>query len=214
MVLQPKREPLSDLVTQIRACRLCRDQPRGVPLPHEPRPVLRVSARARLLIASQAPGIRVHASGLPFDDPSGDRLREWMGIDRTTFYDESRVAFAPMGFCFPGHDAAKGDLPPRRECRALWHDRLFDALPQIETVLAVGAYAQTYHFARLDRTFEHKLSLTEAVRAWRSVFIGLPRILPLPHPSWRNSGWLKKNPWFEAEILPMLRAETARLTRT
>lgn len=164
------------------------------------------------MVASQAPGIRVHASGLPFDDPSGDRLRDWMGLDKAIFYDETRVAFAPMGFCFPGHDAAKGDLPPRLECRALWHDRLFAALPQIETVLAIGVPAQAWHFARLGLTPQRKLSMTETVRAWRSVFVGRPRILPLPHPSWRNSGWLKKNPWFDAELLPVLRAETARLT--
>lgn len=183
----------------------------GAALPHEPRPVLRVSSTARLLVASQAPGIRVHASGLPFDDRSGDRLREWMGVDRQTFYDTARVAIAPMGFCFPGHDASKGDLPPRRECRELWHGRLFDAMPQIETILAIGVYAQSFHFARLGRADRAAASMTETVRNWRSTFSGRPKILPLPHPSWRNNGWLRQNPWFDCDLLPALRAETARL---
>jgi len=177
--------------------------------------VVRVSGRARLLVASQAPGVRVHASGLPFDDPSGDRLRAWMGIDSSIFYDEARVAFAPMGFCFPGHDRLGGDLPPRRECRLLWHDRLFEALPQIETILAVGLHAQNYHFKRLGGATPAPASMTQTVRMWRSAFENRrPRVLPLPHPSWRNNSWLKKNPWFETELLPVLRAETARLTGT
>ena len=172
--------------------------------------MLRVSSTARLLVASQAPGIRAHNSGMSFDDPSGDRLRAWMGVDRETFYDTRRIAVVPMGFCFPGHDARKGDLPPRRECRAAWHDELFAAMPQIETVLAIGAYAQDYHFARLGVARAHG-SLTDVVRDWRALFAHAPRVIPLPHPSWRNSGWLKKNPWFEAELLPVLRAEVRRL---
>lgn len=173
--------------------------------------MLRVSATAKLLVASQAPGIRAHNSGMSFDDPSGDRLRAWMGVDRETFYDTRRIAVVPMGFCFPGHDARKGDLPPRRECRATWHDELFAAMPQLETVLAIGAYAQDYHFARLDIARERGVSLTQIVRNWRSLFALSPRVIPLPHPSWRNSGWLKKNPWFESELLPVLRAEVLRL---
>ena len=205
-------ENLADLAARIRACRICRDAPLGAPLPHEPRPVLRVSTTARLLIASQAPGVRVHASGLPFDDASGDRLRFWLGLDRATFYDESRIAIAPMGFCFPGHDAKKGDLPPRRECRAHWHDLLFAAMPQIETVLAIGRYAQDYHFARLGRPLPAGQKLDDTVRGWRALVGERPRIFALPHPSWRNTGWLKRNPWFEADVLPVLRAEAARLT--
>jgi uracil-DNA glycosylase len=173
--------------------------------------VLRASTTARLLVASQAPGIRAHNSGLSFDDPSGDRLREWMGVDRETFYDTSRIAVVPMGFCFPGHDARKGDLPPRRECRAHWHDELFALMPQVETVLAIGAYAQDYHFARLGVRSRAGASLTEVVRDWRALFDAAPRVIPLPHPSWRNSGWLKRNNWFETDLLPVLRAEVRRL---
>src|SRR5690349_20304808 len=126
------------LLAEIRACRLCRDRPAGAPLPHEPRPVLQPSRTARLLVASQAPGTRVHASGMPFTDASGDRLRDWMGVDSATFYDARRIAIVPMGFCFPGQDAKGGDLPPRPECRRAWHERLFAMMPQIELVLAIG----------------------------------------------------------------------------
>lgn len=204
-------DPLETLLGEIRSCRICRDEPLAGPLPHEPRPVVRVSSTARLLVASQAPGIRVHASGLPFDDRSGDRLRDWMGVDRETFYDVSRIAFAPMGFCFPGYDASGSDLPPRRECRKTWHDRLFARLPQLECILTVGGYAQDYHLARFGLA-ERRQPMTEVVRGWRAYADTRPRVFPLPHPSWRNTGWLKKNPWFEAELLPVLRAEVARLT--
>ncbi|MCW2307623.1 uracil-DNA glycosylase [Rhodobium gokarnense] len=178
-------------------------------MPHEPRPVVRLSRTARLAICGQAPGTRVHATGLPFNDPSGDRLRDWMGIDREVFYDASRLAIVPMGFCFPGQDDKGGDLPPRRECASAWHDRLFAAMPQLELVLAIGQYAQAYHLGPLRRR-----SMTETVAAWREIMAASsgPAILPLPHPSWRNTGWLKKNQWFEAEILPILKAEVARLT--
>ena len=204
-----ENDAVQRLLSRISACRVCLDaQPA---LPQIPRPVLRVSATAKLLVASQAPGIRAHNSGMSFDDPSGDRLRGWMGVDRDTFYDTGRIAVVPMGFCFPGHDARKGDLPPRRECRATRHDELFAAMPQLETVLAIGAYAQDYHFTRLDIARERGASLTQIVRNWRSLFALSPRVIPLPHPSWRNSGWLKKNPWFESELLPVLRAEVLRL---
>jgi uracil-DNA glycosylase len=209
------REPegLAAIVAAVRACRICRDAPRfGPPLAHEPRPVVRLSATARLLIAGQAPGVRVHLSGVPFDDPSGDRLRAWMGVDKATFYDESRIAIIPMGLCFPGHDAHKGDLPPRRECRLEWHDRIFDQLPQIETILAIGTYAQTYHFARAGRPLRAGARLGDIVRDWRSHAGDKPKIFALPHPSWRNSGWLKRNPWFETDVLPAVRAEVKRLT--
>lgn len=203
---------LADVAARIRACRLCRDAPQhGLSLPHEPRPVLRVSSTARLLIASQAPGVRVHASGLPFNDPSGDRLRQWMDVSRDVFYDESKIAIAPMGFCFPGHTADKGDLPPRPECRASWHDELFRAMPQIECILAIGRYAQDYHFSRLGRPLPKGARLDEIVRRRAEFSGGHPKIIALPHPSWRNSGWLKRNPWFEAEVLPVLRKEVARM---
>jgi uracil-DNA glycosylase len=204
--------PLDALTARIRGCRLCRDISNGAPLPHEPRPVFRVSATARLLVASQAPGLRVHETGLPFNDPSGDRLRQWMGVDRDTFYDGSKIAIVPMGFCFPGYNELKADLPPRRECRAMWHDQLFAHLPQIETILAIGRYAQDYHFARLGRPLPKSAGVDGIVRRWREFEGERPRVFALPHPSWRNSGWLKRNPWFEAEVLPVVRGEVARLT--
>ncbi len=166
------------------------------------------SSTARLLIAGQAPGTRVHESGIPFNDPSGDRLRDWLGIGRDAFYDSARVAIAPMGFCFPGLDAKGADLPPRKECAPAWRDRLIASMPQVELVLAIGMYAQKWHLGAMrGRT------LTETVRNWRAIFERRdgPRVLPLPHPSWRNTAWLKKNPWFEAELLPVLRAEVGRL---
>jgi uracil-DNA glycosylase len=179
-----------------------------MPLPHAPRPVLQASPKARLLIVGQAPGARVHASGLPFDDPSGDRLRFWLGIGRELFYDRRKLAIVPMGFCFPGYDARGSDLPPRRECAAQWRTRLMGELPLIETIVCLGSHAQRWHMKRFCRP-----TLTETVRHWREPFdSGVPRLLPLPHPSWRNSAWLKKNPWLEAEILPVLRREVARLT--
>lgn len=182
-------------------------------MPHEPRPVLRASATARLLIAGQAPGVRVHASGKPFTDPSGDRLRQWLGIGPDIFYDERRVAIVPMGFCFPGHDAHKGDLPPRRECRGAWRDRLMAEMPQIETIFVIGSYARDYHFLRQGVAPDRGAGLGELVRNWREYADLSPRLFPLPHPSWRNSGWLKRNPWFEKDVLPAVRAEVQRLLR-
>jgi uracil-DNA glycosylase len=204
---------ISDLDTyrgEIKACRVCLDAPLKVALPHEPRPVLRVSATAKLLVASQAPGTKVHATGISFNDASGDRLRQWMNISRELFYDTSQVAIVPMGFCFPGQNAAKGDLPPRPECQATWHDGLFARMPQIETILAIGRYAQTYHFARNGRPLPKKITLDDVIRNWRDFVGEAPCIIPLPHPSWRNIGWLKRNPWFETEILPMLREVVAK----
>lgn len=204
---------LDGIAARIRACRICVETPDGAPLPHAPRPIFRVSSTARLLVAGQAPGNLVHQTGVPFNDPSGNRLRDWMGVDRETFYDVSKIAVIPMGFCFPGNDAAGGDLPPRRECRPLWHDALFAALPQIKTILAIGRYSQDYHFARLGHAVPKRASVSANVARWREFQDARPLIFPLPHPSWRNTGWLKRNPWFEAEVLPVLRAEVARLTR-
>ena len=199
-------DDLGGLAAEARACRVCRDTPTGPALPHEPRPVFVVSARARILIAGQAPGIRVHASGVPFTDPSGDRLRDWLGVDREAFYDPGNFAILPMGFCFPGLDAAGGDLPPRRECAPLWRARLIAAMPQVDLVLAIGIHAQPWHLGRT-----RSASLTETVRDWRRIFdaAAAPKIIPLPHPSWRNSGWLKRNPWFGTDLLPFLRAQIA-----
>jgi uracil-DNA glycosylase len=202
-------ERLARLLDRIRACRICRDTPRGVSMQHEPRPVLRVSASARLCLCSQAPGTRVHASGTPFTDPSGERLRSWMGVTPEEFYDPNRLAIVPMGFCFPGLDAKGGDLPPRRECAPAWRPALFAALPKFELVLLVGQYAQRWHLGR-----RAKGSLTETVANWRSYVTEDgegPRFLPMPHPSWRNNHWLKGHPWFEAELLPFLRREVRRL---
>ncbi len=208
---------LDALLARIRACRRCVDDPIGTPLPHAPRPVVRASSTARVLIAGQAPGTRVHASGLPFTDPSGDRLRAWMGVDSTVFYDESRIAIIPMGFCFPGLDAKGADLPPRRECALTWHDDLFAALPPFRLVLAVGRPAQGYHLKRLGLGEYLAPSLTQTVANWQAVrAAGLALaapvcVYPLPHPSWRNSGWLKRNPFFEDEVLPQLREDLARI---
>lgn len=199
---------LSALLRDIRACRLCVEQPRGRPLPHAPNPILQVSGTARLAITSQAAGTLAHATSTPFNDPSGDRLRAWLGIGRDTFYDAARVAIVPMGFCFPGQDEAGSDLPPRRECAAHWHSRLFALMPQIELVLATGSYAQAWHLGGRRRG-----RMTDTVAAWRDILADSrrPRVLPLPHPSWRNNAWLKRHPWFEAELLPALRAEVRRL---
>lgn len=204
----PRTDALSRLLQEIRACRVCVESPVGTPLPHQPRPVLRASRRARLAIFSQAPGVRVHASGVPFTDPSGDRLREWMGVDADEFYDVERIAIVPMGFCFPGLDRHGGDLPPRRECAPLWRERVIAALPNVELVLLVGSYAQRWH---LPST--RQLTMTEVVRGWRDLpkDAGGKRFVPLPHPSWRNNAWIKRHPWFEAELLPEVRSEVRRL---
>lgn len=191
---------LSALLAEVRACRHCATAP--APLPHEPRPVLQASATARLAIFGQAPGARVHASGRPFTDPSGERLREWLGIGPDIFYDAARVAIIPMGFCFPGNDSTGGDLPPRAECAPLWRKKLIDLMPQLEVAVLVGSYAQRWHLGVRAGT-----SLTESVRRWREV---APSYFPTPHPSWRNNAWLKRNPWFEAELLPELRASVSR----
>ncbi|MCO6385556.1 uracil-DNA glycosylase family protein [Aliihoeflea sp. 40Bstr573] len=193
-----------EFVRRIRLCRICRDKPLKTPLPHEPRPVVVASSTARVLIAGQAPGTRVHATGLPFNDRSGDRLRDWMGVTREEFYDPALFAIVPMGFCFPGQDDKGGDLPPRRECAPAWRAPLLATTPQIELVLAIGLHAQRWHLGR-----EFGTSLTSNVESWRAIFLRNthPRILPLPHPSWRNTGWLKRHPFFESELLPVLRRE-------
>ena len=196
---------LDGLVQRIAACRICRDEPRGRALPHEPRPVLQPSATARLLIAGQAPGTRVHASVRPFTDPSGDRLRHWLGISSGIFYDAEKVAILPMGFCFPGLSASGADLPPRPECAAAWRSQCMAAMPQIQLIICLGSHAMRWH---LGARFSGRVD--DAVRDWRQFADMSPRILPLPHPSWRNNAWLKRNEWFETELLPVLRQEVAR----
>lgn len=202
---------IAGLAAEIAACRICRDRPAGGlerRLPHEPRPVAVLSSTARILIAGQAPGLRVHESGLPFNDASGDRLRDWLQVSRDRFYDPDRFAIVPMGFCFPGYDAKGSDLPPRRECAPHWRARVIAAMPQIELVLAVGAYAQAWHLGPLARR-----GMTETVRDFRAFLTPEqgPPVLPLPHPSWRNTGWIRRNPWFEAELLPVLAARVSAL---
>lgn len=199
---------LTCLSKKIENCRICRDTPDGAMLPHEPRPVVRLSSTARICIAGQAPGMKVHKTGIPFNDPSGDRLRDWMGIDRDCFYDQSKIAIVPMGFCFPGYGAKGGDLPPRKECVKAWHDEIFAGMPQLEVVLVIGQYAQRYHLGK-----RRAKTLTQTVEQAKAVWneTDAPRILPLPHPSWRNTAWLKKNPWFERDILPFLKEEVHKL---
>jgi uracil-DNA glycosylase len=191
-------DDLRKLLQEIRECRICAGK-----LTDGVRPVVRLSATARLCIAGQAPGRRVHESGIPYDDRSGDRLRDWLGVERETFYDESRVAIVPMGFCFPGNTELGADKPPRPECVRHWHDRLFAAAPKFDLVLAIGSYAQHYHLNGRARK-----SVTETVRAWREYG---PFAIPLPHPSWHNNHWLKQNPWFQSELVPFLRARVAQI---
>ena len=191
------RIPFADLLESVNECRLCESF-----LPLGPRPVVQLNPRAVILIAGQAPGICVHKSGVPFDDPSGDRLRDWLGLSKDVFYDSARVAILPMGFCYPG-TGKSGDLPPRPECEQAWRNQLLAHLPNVRLTLVVGQYAQRWHLANTGVT------LTETVRAWRDY---APDVFPLPHPSPRNNVWLKKNPWFAQSLLPALdRAVNAAL---
>ena len=189
-------DDLKKVLAEIRACRICE------PI-LEPRPVLHVTRKAKFMIASQAPGLRVHETGLSFNDASGDRLRAWMGVERDTFYDSSKIALAGMAFCFPGYDAFGGDKPPPKACATQWRARLLAARPPFDTTLLVGTYAQAWHLG--DKVKEN---MTGTVKAWRDY---APRYIALPHPSWRNNGWLKQNPWFEAELLPYLRRRVRRV---
>lgn len=192
-----KANSFEQLLADVRACRLCADH-----LPLGPRPILRVNPTAKLLIVGQAPGTRVHNSGVPWNDPSGDRLRQWLELDRTQFYDETRIAILPTGLCYPGKGKS-GDLPPRPECAPLWHPPLLEHLPEIQLTLLIGGYAQAYYLGAA-----RKKDLTATVAAAAEY---LPRFLPLPHPSPRNQLWLKKNAWFAERILPLLRRELKRL---
>ena len=191
---------LEAVLADIAACRACAPE-----LPHEPRPVVRVSPQTRLLICGQAPGRRVHESGLPFTDPSGDRLRAWMGVDYETFYGRPEIGVAAMAFCFPGTNPKGGDFPPPPRCAQLWRPQLLQQLPQVELTLLVGGYAQEWALGG-----RMQANMTETVRAWRDYG---PAILPMPHPSWRNTGWLKRNPWFEDEVTPYLRQRVLEILR-
>jgi uracil-DNA glycosylase len=185
---------LDYLLGEVRACRVCADV-----LPSGPRPVVQISGTARILIASQAPGTKVHDSGIPFSDASGDRLREWMGVPDEIFYDERRIAILPMGLCYPGRLPSGGDAPPRHECAPLWRGRLLAHMPDLQLTLLVGAHAQTDALGRGK--------MTERVMGFRD---HLPTIFPLPHPSWRSRHWAAKNPWFDADVLPALRDAVQR----
>jgi uracil-DNA glycosylase len=189
--------PLDALLADIHACRAC-----AADFGYEPRPVVSVRRETRLLISGHAPGRRVHESGIPFDDPSGDRLRGWLGVDRATFYGHAAIGVAGQAFCYPGTDPKGGDYPPPPRCAALWRRPLLAELPAVELTLLAGWHAQAWALGE-----RAKRSMTETVAAWRDY---LPEFLPMPHPSWRNTGWLKRNPWFEAEAVPYLR-ERVRL---
>ncbi|MGO1119721.1 uracil-DNA glycosylase family protein [Rhodovibrionaceae bacterium A322] len=186
---------LAHVFARVRACHLCEEE-----LPFGPRPVVRGSAEARVLIIGQAPGSKVHASGIPFDDRSGDRLRDWLGIGKDLFYDESKLAIMPMGFCYPGRNPKGGDLPPLPRCAPTWHPLLRPAFTGVELTLLVGSYAQNHYLAKTKQK-----TMTETVAHWRDYQD--KGLLPLPHPSWRNTAWLKKNPWFESDVLPHLRQQ-------
>ncbi len=187
------------LLADVRACTICAEA-----LPHGPRPVVQMSRSSRVLIVGQAPGRRVHESGVPFDDPSGDRLRDWMGVTREQFYDDRLVAILPMGFCYPG-SGRSGDLPPRPECAPAWREPLLAQLKNVELTIVLGRYALAYHLPRAGK------SVTEAVLAWREHW---PHVVPLPHPSPRNRAWFKRNPWFESELIPKLRRRVRKLLAT
>lgn len=184
-------DELAEVLKQIRNCTLC-----NAHLPLGPRPVVVASSSARILIIGQAPGTKVHETGIPWNDPSGDRLRSWMNVNREKFYDAGRIAIMPMGFCYPGRLAAGGDAPPRPECASQWHEELRGQLPAIRLTLLVGGYAQVWYGEGKKR------SVTETVADYR---VRMPGILALPHPSWRSTHWLQKNPWFEADVVPILR---------
>ena len=194
---QTNYRTLDSLLTAVRGCRACEAH-----LPLGPRPVLRAGKAARILVVGQAPGIRVHTTGIPWGDPSGERLRAWMGVDKDVFYDESRIAIIPMGYCYPGRGNG-GDMPPRRECASLWLDHLLAKLPRIELTLLIGQYAQRHFLAS-----RRKPSLAETTKAWREY---APQYIPLPHPSPRNQPWFKRHLWFEEQLVPMLQSRIKTL---
>lgn len=187
---------VDELAKRVRACTLCKEH-----LPLGPRPVIQIAAESRILIAGQAPGKKVHETGVPFDDPSGKRLREWLGVSTDTFYDAKQFAILPMGFCYPG-TGKSGDLAPRPECAEKWRETILSSLKNIQLTLVIGQYAMAYHLPNAAPT------LTETVANWSSYW---PDILPLPHPSPRNNIWLKRNPWFQDEVIPKLQARVAEV---
>ncbi|MEM7721740.1 MAG: uracil-DNA glycosylase family protein [Pseudomonadota bacterium] len=194
---------MADLREDILACRLCSERFAKTHTKHAPRPIAWFEPGARILVAGQAPGMRVHEAGTPFWDRSGTRLRDWMGVTEEEFYDRRRVSILPMGFCFPGYDAKGSDLPPPRICAETWRDAALSEIGPVKLTILIGAYAQSWHLGG-------KMGVTERVANWRD---HAPEVFPLPHPSWRNTAWLKKNPWFEAELLPVLRARIQEVLR-
>lgn len=200
---------MEKLFNEIKNCKICIDTPEKKELPHAPNPVVVMSNNAKIVICGQAPGNKVNQSGIPFTDPSGDRLREWLGVDEDSFYNSGNFSIVPMGFCFPGLDNKGGDLPPRKECAKKWHGRVFEVMPQLDLYLLVGGYAQKYHLGKRVQK-----SVTETVVSWKSYIqnpIDGKRFLPLPHPSWRNTGWIKKHEFFSEELLPFLKNEVKNL---
>lgn len=190
-------DTLVALQTKLTSCQICSDRFAATATNHRPRPIVWFDKTARILIAGQAPGLKVHETGIPFKDRSGDRLREWMGIDDETFYDTSRIAIVPMAFCFPGYSKSGSDLPPPPICAKTWRDAVLNELNRVQLTLLIGGYAQKWHLGA-----NRAPNVTKTVEQWRS---HLPNVIPLPHPSWRNTGWLRANPWFETELLPILR---------
>lgn len=195
---------LTTLLTDVRACTLCAHE-----LPLGPRPIVQAGRRARILVVGQAPGTKVHTTGIPFNDPSGDRLREWMGIDRDTFYDADQIALLPMAFCYPGRGKS-GDLPPPPRCAQTWRSKLLRELPNVELTIVLGQYAQAWHLPADKATTSGK-TLTDTVLAWREF---IPRQVPMPHPSPRNNLWLRRNAWFETDVIPWLQERVKRLLRS
>ncbi|WP_336279242.1 uracil-DNA glycosylase family protein [Bartonella sp. CB175] len=209
-----QEDNIARLEKEICFCRVCNEHPHYLPpLLHEPRPVVYLSNTASIAIAGQAPGLRVHESSIPFNDRSGERLRSWLNVTSDEFYNKSLFAIVPMGFCFPGYDKNKSDLPPRRECQEIWHEHIFRAMPQIKLVLAIGSYAQKWHITKL----KHR-TVSETVSDWKNILsVRQPRgynVMPLPHPSWRNTSWLQKNPWFNDELIIYLRILVRKLLST
>jgi len=197
-------QELDHLMAEITACQICRARFAATATGHAPRPVVWIGQKARIVIAGQAPGLRVHASGRPFDDPSGDRLRDWLGLTEDVFYDCKHISIVPMAFCFPGYNAKGSDLPPPPICAKTWHARVFALLGDVPLRILVGGYAQKWHLSEPG-------SVTDTVKRWRQ---HAPRVFPLPHPSWRNTAWLKRNPWFEADLLPKLKMRVSDVLNT
>jgi uracil-DNA glycosylase len=193
-----QKNKLHDLLKEVRACEICAPD-----LPLGPRPTVVAKSSAKIMIIGQAPGTKVHETGIPWSDPSGDRLRNWLRVTREIFYDGSKIAIMPMGFCYPGRLERGGDNPPRPECAPAWHEKILAGLPDIKLTLLVGMYAQKYYLAE-----QNKKTLTETVRHWQEF---APAMIPTPHPSWRTTAWLKKNLWFEAELLPVLQQKVRKL---